>query len=59
MIFAVTGVSVEMCVNMRVLMCMNHITVTVFVRMRMFMLMSVLQFDGIFYHEICADYHDN
>ena len=49
MIFAIPTVSMYVCMNMRMLVSMNHISMTMFVDVRMFMFMSMLQFNRIFY----------
>ena len=55
----VLAVNMDMRVCMRVLMGVRDFSVCMLVRVRMFVLVGVLQFDGVFDHEIGADDHYN
>lgn len=59
MFFTISGMCMEMCMNMCMFMGVHDITVAMFVSMGVFMFVRMLQFNGIFYHEIGADNHND
>lgn len=59
MIVDILAVNVDMGMYMGVLMGMDFITMGMFVSMRVYMLVGMLQLDGVLNHKICAYNHYN